>query len=247
MLLKGKTVLVTGGAQGIGKEIIMACLEEGASIHYIDLAEGPHRGEMDEAAKKTGATVGFTEGNITDEGQVTEMIGKIVENGVDVLVNNAGITRDGLSFRMPLEQWEMVIKVNLTGAFLVGREVSRYMIKNKKGVGSIINMASIVGQMGNLGQTNYSASKAGLIGYTKSLAKEVASRGVRVNAVAPGFIKTAMTEKLSDEVKTEYAKAIPLGRMGEASDVANAVVFLASDLSSYMTGQVIRVDGGMVM
>jgi 3-oxoacyl-[acyl-carrier protein] reductase len=246
MLLEGKKVLVTGGAQGIGKEIIMKCLAEGASIHYCDFNEGPHKAEMD-AAAKNGATVTFHSANITDEDQVKALIKDITSDGkLDVLVNNAGITRDGMVFRMPLDQWESVIKVNLTGAFLVSREVSAFMALKQKS-GSIINMASVVGQMGNAGQTNYSASKAGLIGFTKSLAKETAKRNVRVNAVAPGFIATAMTDKLTDEVKAEYAKAIPLGRMGAAEDVANAVLYLACDLSSYVTGQVIRVDGGLVM
>jgi 3-oxoacyl-[acyl-carrier protein] reductase len=246
MLLEGKKVLVTGGARGIGKEIIMKCLEEGASVHYCDFNEGPHKAEMD-AAAKNGATVTFHSANITDEEQVKAMVKDITADGkLDVLVNNAGITRDGMVFRMPLDQWEQVIKVNLTGSFLVAREVSAFMALKQKS-GSIINMASVVGQMGNAGQTNYSASKAGLIGFTKSLAKETAKRNVRVNAVAPGFIATAMTEKLSDDVKAEYAKAIPLGRMGEAEDIANTVLYLACDLSSYITGQVIRVDGGLVM
>jgi len=246
MLLEGKTVLVTGGARGIGKEIIMKCLSEGASIHYCDLEEGPHKTEM-EAAAKNGASVTFHSANITDEEQVKNMIRNITSEGsLDILVNNAGITRDGMVFRMSLDQWESVIKVNLTGAFIVAREVSAFMALKQKS-GSIINMASVVGQMGNAGQTNYSASKAGLIGFTKSLAKETAKRNVRVNAIAPGFINTAMTEKLSEEVKADYAKAIPLGRMGEAEDIANTVLFLASDLSSYITGQVIRVDGGLLM
>ena len=246
MLLEGKNVLVTGGARGIGKEIIMKCLSEGASIHYCDLEEGPFKGEMD-AAAKNGATVTFHSTNITDEDQVKALIRDITEAGtLDVVVNNAGITRDGMVFRMPLEQWESVLKVNLTGAFLVSREASSFMALKQKS-GSIVNMASVVGQMGNAGQTNYSASKAGLIGFTKSLAKETAKRNVRVNAVAPGFIETAMTGKLTDDVKAEYAKAIPLGRMGLPEDVANAVLYLACDLSSYITGQVIRVDGGLVM
>jgi len=246
MLLEGKKVLVTGGAQGIGKEIIMKCLSEGASIHYCDFNEGPHKSEMD-AAVKGGATVSFHTANITDEKQVKDLIQSVTADGkLDVLVNNAGITRDGMVFRMTLEQWEAVIKVNLTGAFLVAREASAFMALKQKS-GSIINMASVVGQMGNTGQTNYSASKAGLIGFTKSLAKETAKRHVRVNAVAPGFIETAMTDKLPADVKTEYAKSIPLERMGSPEDVANAVLFLASDLSSYVTGQVIRVDGGLVM
>lgn len=246
MLLEEKNVLVTGGAQGIGKEIIMKCLSEGASIHYCDFEEGPFKSEMDAAAKGA-ATVQFYSANITDEEQVKGLIKDITSKGsLDVVVNNAGITRDGMVFRMPLDQWESVLKVNLTGAFLVAREASAFMALKQKS-GSIINMASVVGQMGNAGQTNYSASKAGLIGFTKSLAKETAKRNVRVNAVAPGFIETAMTDKLSDEVKIEYAKAIPLGRMGNPEDVANAVLYLASGLSSYITGQVIRVDGGLVM
>lgn len=246
MLLEGKTVLVTGGARGIGKEIIMKCLAEGATIHYCDFDEGPFKTEMDAAAKGS-AKVVFHSANITEEEQVKGLIKDIVAAGsLDVVVNNAGITRDGLVFRMPLDHWESVLKVNLTGAFLVAREASAYMALKQKS-GSIINMASVVGQMGNAGQTNYSASKAGLIGFTKSLAKETAKRNVRVNAVAPGFIATAMTDKLTDEVKAEYAKAIPLGRMGSPEDIAYAVLYLASDLSSYITGQVIRVDGGLVM
>ena len=246
MLLQGKVVLVTGGARGIGKEIIMKCLWEGASIHYCDLEEGPFKGEMD-AAAKNGARVAFHPSNITNEDQVKGLIKDITVAGpLDVVVNNAGITRDGMVFRMPLDQWESVLKVNLTGAFLVSREASAFMALEQKS-GSIINMASMVGQIGNAGQTNYSASKAGLIGFTKSLAKETAKRNVRVNAVAPGFIQTAMTDKLTDDIKAEYLKAIPLGRMGMPEDIANAVLYLACDLSSYVTGQVIRVDGGMVM
>lgn len=246
MLLEGKVVLVTGGAQGIGKDIIMKSLSQGASIHYCDLAEGPFKSEMDNAAKGS-ATVTFHPANITDEKQVKELIQNITAAGsLDVVVNNAGITRDGMVFRMPLDQWESVLKVNLTGAFLVSREASAFMALKQKS-GSIINMASVVGQMGNAGQTNYSASKAGLIGFTKSLAKETAKRNVRVNAVAPGFIETAMTAKLSDEVRAEYVKAIPLGRMGQPEDIANTVLYLSCDLSSYITGQVIRVDGGLVM
>ncbi|WP_319561563.1 3-oxoacyl-[acyl-carrier-protein] reductase [Marispirochaeta sp.] len=246
MLLEGKKALVTGGAQGIGKEIIMKFLAEGASVHYCDLAEGPFKAEMDAAARGD-ATVSFHKANITDEEEVKALIKEITADGkLDILVNNAGITRDGMVFRMSLDQWESVLKVNLTGSFLVAREVSAFMAMKQKS-GSIINMASVVGQMGNAGQTNYSASKAGLIGFTKSLAKETAKRNVRVNAVAPGFIETAMTDKLTEDVKAEYARAIPLGRMGSPEDIANTVLYLACDLSSYITGQVIRVDGGLVM
>ncbi len=245
-MLKGKVALVTGGARGIGKEIIMKFLKEGASIHYCDLEEGPFKGEM-EAVAASGASVTFHSTNITDENQVKELIKNITTVGpLDIVVNNAGITKDGMVFRMPLEQWESVLKVNLTGAFLVSREASAFMALKQKS-GSIINMASVVGQMGNAGQTNYSASKAGLIGLTKSHAKETAKRNVRVNAVAPGFIETAMTDKLTAEVRAGYVKAIPLDRMGLPEDIANTVLFLASDLSSYITGQVIRVDGGLVM
>jgi len=244
MLLEGKKVLVTGGARGIGKEIIVKCLSEGASVHYCDFNEGPFKAEMEKAGR---GPVVFHAADITVEEDARALVKAVCTDGkLDVVVNNAGITRDGMVFRMPLEQWESVIKVNLTGAFLVAREASAFMALRQKS-GSIINMVSIVGQIGNAGQTNYSASKAGLIGFTKSLARETAKRNVRVNAVAPGFITTAMTDKLSDEVKAEYAKAIPLGRMGEAEDVANTVLYLASDLSSYVTGQVIRVDGGLVM
>jgi len=244
MLLEGRKVLVTGGAQGIGKEIVMKCLSEGASVHYCDFNEGPFKVEMEQVGR---GPVIFHPADITAEEQVLALVKEVCADGrLDVLVNNAGITRDGMVFRMPLEQWESVIRVNLTGAFLVAREVSAFMALRQKS-GSIINMVSVVGQMGNAGQTNYSASKAGLIGFTKSLAKETAKRNVRVNAVAPGFISTAMTDKLSDEVRAEYAKAIPLGRMGKVEDVANTVLYLASDLSSYVTGQVIRVDGGLVM
>ena len=246
MLLEGKKALVTGGSRGIGKEIVMKFLAEGASVHYCSRAEGPFKAEI-EAAAKGDATVTFHTANISDENEVKALIKEITADGkLDILVNNAGITRDGLIFRMSLDQWESVLKVNLTGAFLVSREVSAFMAMKQKS-GSIINMTSVVGQMGNAGQTNYSASKAGLIGFTKSLAKETAKRNVRVNAVAPGFIQTDMTDKLSDDVKEEYARAIPLGRMGSPEDIANTVLYLASDLSSYITGQVIRVDGGLLM
>ncbi len=246
MLLEGKKALVTGGAQGIGKEIVMKLLSEGASVHYCDLNEGPFKAEMD-AACKGDATATFHKANITDEEEVKALIKNITADGkLDILVNNAGITRDGMVFRMSLDQWESVLKVNLTGSFLVARETSAFMAMKQKS-GTIINMASVVGQMGNAGQTNYSASKAGLIGFSKSLAKEVAKRNVRVNAIAPGFIETAMTDKLTDEVKADYARAIPLGRMGSPEDIANAVLYLASDLSNYITGQVIRVDGGLIM
>jgi 3-oxoacyl-[acyl-carrier protein] reductase len=183
--------------------------------------------------------------NVTDGKQVTEVCAKIAADfgRVDILVNNAGITRDGLLLRMSEEDWDLVLGVNLKGAFLFTKALSRSMLKQRSGV--IVNIASIVGVMGNAGQANYSASKAGLIGFTKTLAKEFASRGIRANAVAPGFIRTPMTDKLSEEAKTAQTDFIGLGRLGQSEDVANVVLFLASDLSSYVTGQVIGVDGGL--
>ncbi|HUX51984.1 MAG TPA: 3-oxoacyl-[acyl-carrier-protein] reductase [Spirochaetia bacterium] len=247
MLLKGKKALVTGGSRGIGREIVLAFLHNGASIYYIDLAEGESLAEYQEIAKSTGATVAFREGNVADEAQITSTVEGILKEsgGLDILVNNAGITRDGLIFRMSAKDWADVLTVNLTSAFYISKVVSREMIRQRSG--AIINVASIVGIIGNGGQTNYSASKAGLIGFTKSLAREVAGRGVRVNAVAPGFINTKMTQALNDEQRSQLTAQIPLGRIGEPSEVANAIVFLASELSSYMTGQVLQITGGMGM
>jgi 3-oxoacyl-[acyl-carrier protein] reductase len=182
---------------------------------------------------------------VTDEEQMVAVVEPLAKEGLDVLVNNAGITRDGLIFRMTMDQWESVLKVNLTSAFLLSRIVSAQMIRKR--TGCIINMSSVVGVMGNAGQCNYSASKAGMIGLTKSLAREVGGRGVRVNAIAPGFIDTDMTKKLPESVLDDFKTKIPLGRMGSVQDIANAVLFLASDKATYITGQVLNVCGGMVM
>ncbi len=247
MLLKGKKALITGGARGIGREIVLSFLSNGASVYFIDLAEGDSMAEYKNLAKDKGCEVFFYKGNVAEEEEITAVCEKILEEskGIDILVNNAGITRDGLIFRMTAKDWEDVIKINLTSAFYISRAISKAMIKQRSG--SIINIASIVGVIGNGGQTNYSASKAGLIGFTKSLAREVSSRGVRVNAVAPGFIKTPMTDKLNEtQVKALYDK-IPLARLGLPSEVASVVLFLASELSSYVTGEVIKIDGGMGM
>jgi 3-oxoacyl-[acyl-carrier protein] reductase len=190
--------------------------------------------------------VAYKKTNVASEEEVNSVIKEILDEGnIDILVNNAGITRDGLLFRMPLENWQSVLTINLTSAFLVSKPVARAMAKQRSG--SIINMASVVGVGGNAGQTNYSASKAGLIGFTKSLAKEVASRNVRVNAVAPGFIDTEMTQKLSDQAKDAMLGQVPMARPGTPEEVAKVVLFLASDLSSYVTGRVIQIDGGMAI
>jgi len=247
MLLEGKKALVTGGSRGIGREIALAFLREGASVWYMDLAEGESLAEYQAMAKEHGQRAGFVEGNVSDEASVEKAIGQVLEEsgGLDVLVNNAGITRDNLLFRMSAQEWNDVINVNLTSAFYISKLVVRQMAKQRSG--SVINIASIVGIIGNPGQANYSASKAGMIGLTKSMAREVAARNVRINAVAPGFIKTKMTEKLNEEQQNALKVQIPLGRIGEPEEVAKTVLFLASDLASYLTGQVIHVTGGLGM
>ena len=245
MLLKDKKVFVTGGSRGIGKAIVTACLSEGAQVSYLSTKESPFHSDMEEAAKSAGTSLKWYQGNVTDEEGIVKILNEVTKEGLDIVVNNAGIERDGLVFRMGMDQWQQVIDVNLTGAFIVAREASRFMIRQRSG--SIINMSSVIGLMGNAGQTNYAASKAGLIGFTKALAKETAKRGVRVNAIAPGFIQTDMTENLKDDIKESIITQVPMSRMGEPEDVAKAVLFLASEMSSYVTGQVLTVDGGMVM
>lgn len=243
--MKGKKVLVTGGSRGIGKEIVKIFLEEGADVHFISTSPSPHMEEMESLAAAHGASLSWHQGNVADEAQMIAIVEPLAKEGLDVVVNNAGITRDGLIFRMSLEQWEQVMQVNLTSAFIISRIAASQMIRKR--TGAIINMSSVVGVTGNGGQCNYSASKAGMIGLTKSLAKEVSSRGVRVNAVAPGFIDTDMTKDLGDKIMDELKKQIPLGHTGSGRDIAEAVLFLASDKASYITGQVLNVDGGMVM
>ena len=247
MLLKAKKAIVTGGSRGIGKEIVTTFLEQGASVYFVDLAPSEFMDQYRILADKNGVTVSYSECNVAQEEQVTGVVKQILEEsgGVDILVNNAGITRDGLVFRMSEQNWNDVISVNLTSAFFMSKAVARVMIQNRSGC--IVNVSSIVGVHGNAGQCNYSASKAGLIGLTKSLAKEVAGRNVRVNAVAPGFIQTAMTEKLNDQQKEALSSQIPMYRLGQPEEVAKVILFLASDLASYVTGQVILIDGGMGM
>jgi 3-oxoacyl-[acyl-carrier protein] reductase len=246
MLLEGKKAVVTGGSRGIGMEIVKLFLKEGASVTFLDLIESEFMGEYEALTKERGTSVVYKKTNVSSEDEVNRVIKEILDDGnIDILVNNAGITRDGLLFRMPLENWESVLTINLTSAFLVSKPIARAMAKQRSG--SIINMASIVGIGGNAGQTNYSASKAGLIGFTKSLAKEVAARNVRVNAVAPGFIDTEMTQKLNDQAREAMLGQVPMRRPGTPEEVAKVVLFLASDLSSYVTGRVIQIDGGMAI
>jgi 3-oxoacyl-[acyl-carrier protein] reductase len=247
MLLAGKKAIVTGGSRGIGKEIVMRFLREGARVTFIDMNPSEFIGEMEQAARDGGGSVAFKKADVSKAEEIQPVIEGIVGEmgGVDVLVNNAGITRDGLIFRMSVENWERVLSINLTSAFLISQVVARHMIKQRSG--SIVNMASIVGVGGNAAQANYSASKAGLIGLTRSLAKEVGGRGVRVNAVAPGYIDTDMTRALPEQVRQGFLSQVALNRPGTPEDVAKAVLFLASDLASYVSGDVLRVDGCMVI
>jgi 3-oxoacyl-[acyl-carrier protein] reductase len=247
MLLKGKKAIVTGGARGIGKEIVMDFLREGANVIFIDLTPSDALTEMEQAANAGGAVVSFRAGDVSDPATITALLEQIITEAgnIDILVNNAGITRDGLIFRMPVEQWEKVLKINLTSAFLCSQVVARHMIKQRRG--SIINMASIVGVGGNAGQANYAASKAGLIGLTRSLAKEAGGRGVRVNAVAPGYIDTDMTRALPEQARQAFLTQVSLQRPGTPAEVARVVTFLASDMASYVSGDVLRVDGCMAI
>lgn len=244
-LLEGKTAIVTGAARGIGKAIALKFAQEGANVAFTDLA-------IDDNAKATEAEIaalgvkvkGYASNaaNFDDTHKVVEEIMKDFGR-IDILVNNAGITRDGLMMRMSEQQWDMVININLKSAFNFIHAVTPVMMKQKSG--SIINMSSVVGVSGNAGQANYSASKAGMIGLAKSVAAEMGSRGIRANAVAPGFIITEMTGQLSEEVRASWNERIPLRRGGTPEDVANVCVFLGSELSSYVSGQVIHCDGGM--
>jgi 3-oxoacyl-[acyl-carrier protein] reductase len=246
-LMTGKTCIVTGGSKGIGRAIVELFAKEGAKVFYFSRSEAEDPKALADAAAEGGGSAKWIACDVTDEAKVNAAVEAVVAEagGIDALVNNAGVTRDGLVFRMSVDDWETVMRTNLMSAFLVSRAVARHMIKRRSG--SIVNLSSVVGIMGNGGQTNYSASKAGLIGFTKSLAREVGSRSVRVNALAPGFIETSMTESISAEAKDKLKAGIPLGRTGKAADVAAAALFLCSDLSTYVTGEVLKVDGGMGM
>lgn len=246
MIFKDKVSLITGGARGIGREIALAFAKEGSDIVICDVNK-----DALEATKKEIEALGrHAEAflvDVTSLSQVEEMVNKTLDKfqKIDILINNAGITRDALIVRMSEQEFDSVIAVNLKGTFNCTKALAKVMMKQR--YGKIVSIASIIGIMGNAGQANYAASKAGIIGITKSVAKELASRNVNVNAIAPGFIETDMTAKLPDNVKSQMLSFIPLNRFGKASDVANLAMFLASDASSYITGQVIKIDGGMVM
>jgi 3-oxoacyl-[acyl-carrier protein] reductase len=245
MLLENKKALITGSSRGIGKGITKRFIEEGCEVWGMCTKESPKKTEMEAFAKEHNVAYHEIYANAADVEQLKTVIKDALKEagGFDILVNNAGITRDGLSFRMKLEDWNDVLSINLTAAFLVSQIVSGDMIRKRKG--SIINMASIVGLHGQGGQVNYAASKGGLIAYTKSLAKETGARGVRVNAIAPGYIETEMTAAVSEEARKTWLDTIPAKRPGTVEDVANTCVFLGSDLSTYITAQVIGVDGGL--
>ena len=246
-LLQGKVAVITGAARGIGKAIAIKFANDGADIAFTDLAIDDNAKATEAEIAALGVKVKGYASNAANFEDTHNVVTEIVKDfgRIDILVNNAGITRDGLMMRMSEAQWDMVINVNLKSAFNFIHAVSPVMMKQKSG--SIINMSSVVGVSGNAGQCNYSASKAGMIGLAKSIAKELGSRGIRANCIAPGFIITDMTGALSDEVKEAWAKQIPLRRGGTPEDVANVCTFLASDLSSYVTGQVIHCCGGMNM
>jgi 3-oxoacyl-[acyl-carrier protein] reductase len=245
-LLEGKTALITGASRGIGKEIAIAYAQQGANVAITNIADDDEFkaavAEIEKLGVKSKGYV-FNVASFNDaQNAVNQMIADFGK--IDILVNNAGITRDTLLMRMTEEQWDLVLAVNLKSVFNLTKAVLQPMLKQKSG--SIINMSSVVGVSGNAGQSNYSASKAGILGFTKSVSKEVGSRNIRVNAIAPGFIITEMTDKLPEDVKTEWINKIPLRRGGTPADVANTAVYLASDLSSYVSGQTIHVCGGML-
>ena len=250
-LLTGKVALITGAARGIGKGLALKFAAEGADIAFTDLVLNDEMKDGLEATRQEIEALGVTcrayAGNAADCNETEAVVKQIHEDfgHIDILVNNAGITKDGLMLRMTEAQWDAVLNVNLKSAFNFIHALLPIMMRQRDG--RIINMSSVVGVHGNAGQANYSASKAGMIALAKSVAQEMGSRGIRVNAIAPGFIETAMTQQLPEEVRKDWMKKIPLRRGGQVEDIANVALFLASDLSSYVSGQVIQVDGGMNM
>ncbi len=246
-LLQGKTALITGAARGIGKAIALKFASEGANIAFTDLVIDENGQATEAEIAALGVKVKGYASNAADFAQTEAVVAQVKEEfgSIDILVNNAGITKDGLMLRMTEQQWDAVIAVNLKSAFNFIHACVPVMMRQRGG--SIINMASVVGVHGNAGQSNYAASKAGLIALAKSVAQEMGPKGIRANAIAPGFIETAMTAALPDSVREEWKKKIPLRRGGQVEDIANVATFLASDMSSYVSGQVIQVDGGMNM
>jgi 3-oxoacyl-[acyl-carrier protein] reductase len=245
-LLEGKTALITGASRGIGKSIAITFAKHGANVAFTDLEVNDAAKAVEDEINALGVKGKAYESDASSFQGSEDIVNEILQDfeKIDILVNNAGITRDTLLMRMTEEQWDMVININLKSAFNLTKAVQRIMLKQRSG--SIINMSSVVGVKGNAGQANYAASKAGLIGFTKSVALEFGSRNIRCNAIAPGFIETEMTAVLDQNVVQKWVEAIPLRRSGSPEDVANCAVFLGSDLSSYMTGQVFQVDGGML-
>jgi len=247
MLLDGKVALITGGSRGIGRAVTLKLAKAGARVAVNYAGNLKAANEVCDLIKSAGGEAIAMQADVADSASVEAMVKEVMAayGRIDILVNNAGITRDNLLVRMKEEDWDAVMNTNLKGIFNCTKLVSRIMMKQK--AGKIVNMTSVVGIVGNAGQSNYAAAKAGVIGFTKSMAKELASRNITVNAIAPGFISTDMTAVLSDQVKVELAAGIPLGRLGTPEDVAAAVMFLVSDAANYITGQTVNVDGGMVM
>jgi 3-oxoacyl-[acyl-carrier protein] reductase len=244
-LLEGKTALITGAARGIGRSIALCFAREGADVAFTDLNYDDNARALENELVALGIRAKAYASDASDSTDTEKVVDQVIDQfgKIDILVNNAGITKDTLLMRMTEEQWDLVIKVNLKSVFNFTRAAMKSMMKNKNG--SIINLSSVVGVAGNAGQANYAASKAGIIGFTKSVARELGSRNIRCNALAPGFIQTEMTAKLPQEVRDEWISKIPLRRGGTPEDVANVALFLASDLSSYVSGQVINICGGM--
>jgi 3-oxoacyl-[acyl-carrier protein] reductase len=247
MDFRNQVVIVTGGSRGIGEATVRAFLDAGARVYSLSRSENEAKAELEALADERGGSFRWLPTDISDRTAIDSSIDTVLaeEEGVDVLVNNAGITRDNLLMRMKDEEWESVLNTNLTSSFRVCRKLARTMLKRRRG--SIINLSSVVGITGNGGQSNYSASKAGIIGFTKSLAREVASRGVRVNAVAPGYVETGMTAELGEQARETLTSRIPLERTGKPEEIARAILFLASDDAAYITGHVLVVDGGLAM
>jgi len=246
MQVSGRVAIITGGGQGIGREIALKLASYGADVAIVDVNLEKAQ-QVAEEAKRMGRRAMALKVDVVSPTETEEMAAKVFEEleAIHILVNNAGITRDGLILRMKEDDWDAVLDVNLKGAFNCIKAVLKYMTKSRWG--RIVNIASVVGVMGNAGQANYAASKAGLIGLTKTVAREVASRNITCNAVAPGFIETAMTDALSEQVKADLMARIPLGRLGGPADVANGVLFLSSNVSNYITGEVMNINGGMAM